>query len=100
MALLEPGDVLDHRGPARFDAPVIAIDGFVPADRRVPEAVGLLFGHEHLDILAQRALVALEREDVVGGDVPALLLTVEMRERITAKSRAPSCDRKPPEIFC
>ena len=27
-------------------------------------------------------------------------LAVEMRERITAKSRAPSCDRKPPEIFC
>ena len=45
---------------------MIAIDRLIAADRRVLEAVGLLLGDEELDILAQRALVAFQREDVIG----------------------------------
>ena len=66
MAFLEPCDIFDHGRPARFDPAMIAIDGLVLADRRVREAIGLLFGHEHLDVVAQRALVSFECEHVIG----------------------------------
>ena len=50
----------------RLDAAVIAIDRFVPADRRVGKTLGFLLVGEQFDILAQPALVALQRQDVVG----------------------------------
>ena len=44
-----------------------------PADRGVLEAGGFLLGHEGLDIVAQRALIAFQRENVVGFLVHHLL---------------------------
>src|SRR5450631_2882237 len=66
MALPQPSDIVDHGGGSRLDAAVIAIDRLMPADCRVFETIGFLFGGEHLYILAQRALVAFQREDVIG----------------------------------
>jgi hypothetical protein len=43
--------------------PVDIVDGLVPADLGILEPIGLLLGDEDLDILAQRALTAFERED-------------------------------------
>jgi len=40
---------------------MIGVDRFVPADCRV-----LLLGREHVDILAQGSLIALERDDEIG----------------------------------
>ena len=62
MTFLEPSDIVDHGCRSGFDAAMIAINRLVPADRRIPEAVSFLFGREHLDILAQGSLIALERE--------------------------------------
>jgi hypothetical protein len=45
---------------------MVAIDGLMSCDLGVLEAVCLLFGSEQLDILAQRALVALEFRRVEG----------------------------------
>jgi hypothetical protein len=56
-----------HRGVGSgFDAAVVAIDGFMPADLGVLEAVGLLLVSEKLDILAKRGLVAFERQNEIG----------------------------------
>src|SRR5918995_1423814 len=65
MALAQPVSVVDDRCRAGFDAAVIAVDRLVPADRRGLEAVGLLLFDKHLNILAQGALVVLERENIV-----------------------------------
>ena len=53
------------------------VDSFMLGDLGVLEAVCLLLGREHLDVLPQGALVTLEGENVVGlliddflGDVP------------------------------
>ena len=46
-------------------AEVIAIDRFIAADLGVLEARGPLLGDEQLDILAQRSLIALQREHVI-----------------------------------
>ena len=51
---------------AGLDAAVVAVDGGVPADRRILERNRLLLASEQFDIVAQRSLVALQREDVVG----------------------------------
>ena len=59
VALLQPIHVVDRRVGAGFDAAVVAIDGLMPGDRRILEAVGLLLGGEQFDILAQRSLIAL-----------------------------------------
>ena len=48
---------------------LIAVDRLMPADLGILEAVGFLLGREHLDILAQGALIAFEREDVIGDAV-------------------------------
>jgi len=45
---------------------MIAVDRFVDADRRVGKTPGFLLVCEQFDILAQRPLVALQRQDVVG----------------------------------
>src|SRR5918994_2301295 len=65
MAVAKPVGVVDDRCRPGFDAAVIAVDRLVPADRRVLEAVGLLLFDKYLDILAQGALVVLERENIV-----------------------------------
>ena len=52
-------------GP-RFDAAVVAVDGFVPRDLCILEVLGLLLGGEHFDIVAQGALIALERQHIIG----------------------------------
>ena len=57
---------MEDRDGSGFDAAVIAIDGLVAADCGVLEPIGLLLGGEQLNILAQRALIALERENVIG----------------------------------
>lgn len=62
----EPCDIVDDGGGPGLDAAVMAIDGLVAADRGVLEAHGFLLGHEEIDIGAERALVALQGEEVIG----------------------------------
>jgi len=49
------------------------------------EAIGFLLGGENLDILAQRALIAFERQDVVG------LLLARMFSAMSADSPSRRC---------
>jgi len=76
VAFLELGDVVDDRGGSGLDAAVITVNRLVPTDRCVFEILGLLFGHEQLDILAQRSLIALQDKHVVGLLVDDLLRDV------------------------
>jgi hypothetical protein len=62
----QPGDIMDCGVGSDFDAAVIAFDRLMPADLCILEAICFLLGREDLDILAQRALIAFEREDVIG----------------------------------
>ena len=73
MALLQPGDVVDDGDVAGFDPAVVAVDGPVGADRGVGETPLFLLVCEQLDVVAQRALVALQGQDVVGLLVDDLL---------------------------
>ena len=66
MAFLQPSDVMDRRIGSGFDTAVIAVDRLMAADLGILKAVGFLLGREKLDILAQRALVTLERKNVIG----------------------------------
>src|ERR1700730_16156679 len=66
MAFLQPGHIMDCGVGSRLDATMIAIDGLMLTDLCILKAVGFLLGDENLNILAKGALVALEREDVVG----------------------------------
>src|SRR3954451_9388732 len=59
MACLQPFDIMHDGGGSGLDAAVIAIDRRVLADPGVSKVPGLLLGGKDLDILAQRALVAL-----------------------------------------
>ena len=52
---------------AGLDAAVIAIEGGVAGDGGVLEIPGFLLGREQFDIVAQRALIALQGQDVVQG---------------------------------
>ena len=73
MALLKPAQVVERRVGARLDAAVIAIDGLMPADLGVLEADRPLLGGEQFDVRAQRTLIILERQHVIGllgEDVP------------------------------
>ena len=63
VTLLQPGDVMDRRVSSGLDA--TAVDGLVSAHRCVLEAIGLLLGDENLNILAQRALIAFEGEQII-----------------------------------
>src|SRR5882724_13081074 len=73
VAVLQPGDVVNDGGGSGLDAAVIAVDCLIAADLGVLEPLGLLLGHEDLDILAERALVALQGQDVIGFLVDDLL---------------------------
>ena len=66
VAFLQPRDIVDHGAGSGFDAPVIAIDRLVPADRRIPETIGFLLGGENFCVFLRRPLIALERDDVIG----------------------------------
>ena len=66
MALLEPGDIMDDGGLAGFDAAMIAVNCLILADFRMLEALSLLLGGEQFDILAKAALVAFQRQNVIG----------------------------------
>jgi hypothetical protein len=43
--------------------PLVGVDGLMLGDLGVLEAVCLLLGREHLDVLARCALIAFEGED-------------------------------------
>ena len=60
---------MDRRVGSGFDATVIAIHRFMPADLGILEVPGFLFSNKNLDILTQCALVA-EREDVIRPSSP------------------------------
>ena len=64
MTFLEPRDVVDDSCGSGLDAAVVAIDRPILADLGVGETAGLLLGGEEFDVLAQRALVAFQGEDV------------------------------------
>jgi hypothetical protein len=59
VKVLQPFDVVDDGDGSGFDAAMLAIGGVVAADGGVLEILGFLLGDEELDIIAQRALVAL-----------------------------------------
>jgi hypothetical protein len=65
MAFVEPRRIMEHRVRSGFDAAMIAVNCLMAADLCIFEAVRRLLGHEGLDVLAQCALIAFEREDVV-----------------------------------
>ena len=52
---------MEHSIFACFDPPMIAVHGFVAADRRILKAVSFLFCRKQLDILAQSALIAFPK---------------------------------------
>ena len=87
MAFLEPSHIVDHCIGSGLDAAVIAVDGFMSGDLGIAEAIRLLLGDEQLDILAQRALVALESENVIG-------ILVEDFLALVSASNTPSCKRE------
>jgi hypothetical protein len=64
VVLLQPVDVSRQRRRARFDASVIGIDG-LRARRRLARRVVEKCG----DVIMQRALVALERQDIYPAQV-------------------------------
>ena len=78
MTILQPSDIVDHRGDSGLNAVVIGIDRSMPADVAVLEANGLLLGDEDFDILPQRALVAFQREDIISLLVDDLLRDVAL----------------------
>lgn len=57
---------MDRDVGSHFNAAVVAVDRLMPADLDILETVSPLLGNQHPDILAQRALIAFEREDAVG----------------------------------
>ncbi len=65
MALAQPADIVKDGDATGFDAPVIAIDPLVDAHRRVGEAAGFLLARERFGVVAQRALIAFERQNVI-----------------------------------
>jgi hypothetical protein len=78
VAFLQPGDIVDDGGGSGLDAAVIGVNRLVTADRCVLEACGFLLGDEDLDILAQRFLIVLLCQDVVGLLVDDLLRDVAL----------------------
>src|SRR5215475_2216269 len=73
VAFLQPSHIMDRRVGSGLDAAVIAVDRLMSADLSILESVGLLFGDENLDILAQCALIAFEREEVISLSVDDFL---------------------------
>ena len=90
VAFLQPGDIVDHRIGSGFDAAMIAVDRLMAADRRILEALGFLLGGEQLDVLAQRALIAFERQNVIGLLVDDLLAMSRWQPIASMVTTAPS----------
>ena len=65
MAFLQPGYIVDDRIGSGLDAAVVSVDGFMLGNLGVLEAGCFLLGREQRDVLAQRALVAFEGEDIL-----------------------------------
>ena len=60
---LQPSDVVDDGRAARLDAAMVAVDGFGGAHHRVRKALCSLLVGEEFDVLTQRSLVALQRQN-------------------------------------
>src|SRR3954466_6219423 len=69
---------MDDSGGPGLDAAMIAVDRLITADLGVLEACCLLLGNKQLNVLAQRALIALQREHVIGFLVHDLLCDVAL----------------------
>ena len=66
MEFLESFDIMnDGRGPG-LDAAMLAVERRILSDLRVREAVGLLLRGKEFDVLAERSLVAFQREKIIG----------------------------------
>ena len=65
MTLLKPSDIVDDSGGPGLDTAVVTVDGGVAGGLCIGEAAGFLLGDENLDILAQRSLIAFQRENVI-----------------------------------
>jgi len=63
---------MDDGGFAGPGTPVIAVDAFVLADGGVFAIIGFLPVDEEINIVAQRALIGLQGEDVIGASVGTL----------------------------
>ena len=98
VAFLQPVDIVERQRwfPA-FDAVMIAIDRLVPADPGVLEVAWPFARRRKLDIVAQRALISFECEDIIGLLVNDLLgdSRAGSRSRRWSRSRprSPSCRR-------
>lgn len=57
---------MNDGGGAGLNLSVVGIDGLRPTDRRIHEVLRSLLGDEQLDIVVQRALIALQSNDIVG----------------------------------
>jgi hypothetical protein len=66
MVVVQPIHIVDDRIGSGLDAAVVGVYGLMLGDLGVLEAVCLLLGREHFDVLAQCALIAFEGEDVIG----------------------------------
>jgi hypothetical protein len=86
VTVLQPFRIVDHRGDPGFDAIVIAIDRSILADFAVLESHGFLLGDENIDIRAERALVAFQRENVIGLFVDNLLRDIALAPRLAIPS--------------
>jgi hypothetical protein len=72
-----------------LDTAVIAVDGGVLRHICIGEAVGLLFGNENLNVLAQRSLIAFQRQDIIGFLFNDLLRDISLApHRIDGHDRA------------
>src|SRR5580692_11181812 len=79
---------MDDGGLPGFDPAVIAIDGLVAADLGILEIHGLLLVDEEFDVVFERALVALQGEDVIG-----FLVEDRLRDVTLAAHRVDGYDR-------
>lgn len=93
MVLLKPVDVVDDGDVPGLDATVIAIDRTGAAHGSVLEIAGFLLGNEEFDIIAQRALIAFEGEDVVGLLVQDLLGDGTLADPMREVDSDPRCDK-------
>ena len=70
--LRKPAHVMDDGGFAGPGTPVTAVDASVLAEGGIFEIIGFLFIHEECDVRAQRALIGLQGEDVIGASIDHL----------------------------
>src|SRR4051812_19383195 len=78
VPFLQPGNIVDDSGGPGLDTAMIAVDRLITADLGILKACCLLLGDKQLNVLAQRALIALQREHVIGFLVHDLLCDVAL----------------------